>query len=126
MLEFRIDERQLQQFRDRLDETALARAARRAGNDGLQGLRRAAIDYVRSKKRIRESTIERRLELVQPSNRAGLKALRWGLRVSARPISLGSYSSTQTPQGVVAEVNIGSTFLLRHAFIRTVRNGFRG
>lgn len=126
MIDLRFDDSQLQQLRERLTEAALARAARRAGNEGLGDAKKAAVDYVRTKKRIKESTIERRLELVQPSNRAGLRALRWGMRVSARPISLGSYASTQTPQGVVAEVNVGSTFLLRHAFIHTVRNGFRG
>lgn len=128
MLDLRIElnQQQLDALRARLDEKRIARAARRAGNDGLQEAQRAAIDYVRTKKRIKESTIERRLSLVLPSNRAGLTAMRWGMRVSARPISLGSYPSTQTPQGVIAEVNVGQTFLLRHAFIRTVRNGFRG
>jgi hypothetical protein len=126
MLDFQIDDAQLNQFRDRLSAAALARAARRAGNDGLAEAKRAAVAYVRTKKRVRESTIERRLDVVQPGNRASLANLRWGIRVSPRPISLGSYPSTQTPQGVVAEVNVGSTFLLRHAFIRVVRNGFRG
>jgi hypothetical protein len=125
-LNLKINQQQLEAFRARLDEKAIARAARRAGNDGMTELKRAAVDYIRTKKRIKESSIERRLQVVLPSNRAGLQALRWGLRVSPQPVSLGSYPATQTPQGVQVEVNTGETFLLRHAFLAVVRNGFRG
>jgi hypothetical protein len=125
-LRIEINQQQLAAFRSRIDEKRIARAARRAGNDGMEEAQRAAVAYVRTKKRIKESTIERRLSVVLPSNRAGLAAMRWGLKVSPRPISLGSYPSTQTPLGVTAEVNVGQTFLLRHAFIQTVRGGFRG
>jgi hypothetical protein len=128
MVDLRIDinDAQLEAFRRTLDEKRITRAARRAGNDALEEARRAAVDYIRSRKRIKQSTIERRLDVVQASNRASLPNLRWGMRISNRPISVGSYPSEQTPHGVVAEVNVGSSFRLRHAFIRVVRNGFRG
>jgi len=128
MLDLRIDlgRQDLQAVRDLLDERRIARAARRAGNDAIEGAKSTAIAYIRTKKRIKESTIERRLSVTLPSNRAGLAAMRWALRPSAKPISIGSYPSEQTPGGVVAEVNVGQTIILRHAFIRVVRNGFRG
>ena len=121
-----IDPQQLEALRRQLDERKLARSARKAGNDAITEMKRAGIAYVRTKKRIKESTIERRLSVVMPGSRTTLERLSWGLRVSNKPISLGSYPSEQTPGGVVAEVNVGTTFVLRHAFIRTVRNGFRG
>ena len=121
-----LDPQQLEGLRRRLDEKKLARAARKAGNDAIADVMRAAVAYVRTTKRIKESTIERRLSVVIPGSRATLEGMSWGLRVSNKPISIGSYPSEQTPQGVVAEVNVGTKFVLRHAFIRTVRNGFRG
>ncbi len=122
-----VNRQQIEDFRGRLDPKRIAKAARRAGNDAIAEMRMSAIAYVRARKAIlKDSTIERRISIEAPASRTSLERLKWGLLVSARPISLGSYRSVQTPQGVVAEVNVGSTFRLSHAFIQVVRGGFRG
>lgn len=122
-----IDERELRYFQRRLDEKKVARAARKAGNEAIRKMQRAAIASVRAKKRIKSATVRRRLPLVLPSQRATLEQLAWRMQISGRPISVGAYPSRQTKNGVSVEINVGSRKTFKHAFIAVVpSNGFRG
>ncbi len=122
-----INERELSYFRRRLNEKRLASAVRKAGNEAIRKMQRAAIDSVRTKKRIKVGTVRRRLPLVLPSQSATLDRLAWRMQISGKPISLGAYPSRQTRAGVSVEINVGSRRLFKHAFIAVAkRNGFRG
>lgn len=126
VLTLEFDSKDLEIWRSRKVESALARALKMAGGDAIRALRAESKRRIRERKVIKaEFLADKALPLTFPTGTA-LEALEWRMRVSGKPIPLAKYPARQTRRGVIVQVNKGSPALLGSAFIRTLRSGHRG
>jgi hypothetical protein len=106
-------------------EKAMQQAFRRAGDIAGRAMVKAAVEYVKGKKRLKVGDIRSGITLLRP----GLKAekLVWKLKVeSKRAVPLAKYPHRQTKTGVTVRVNVGKSAKLRSAFVATLKGGHTG
>jgi hypothetical protein len=126
ILEFNWNSRDLDVWRGGKVEFALARAMRLAGNQAAREMRKATVEYIASRKFLRESYLmsPKRLKLMLPKSKTAIRDMEWVEHVSGKSIELSRYPHIQTPRGVSVRVNKGAgTTRIRSAFVRTNRRG---
>lgn len=115
-IEFVWDSRELEVWRNRGVDKALAKALRRAGNDAIRTMRAEGTRQVRDKKNIRLKTLREALTLKYPPNSSTIESLEWRMNVSDKAIPLGEFAKGQTRKGVRIEVNKGQSTILESSF----------
>ena len=125
-LKLRWDGRGLDVFDGGKLEAALARAISKAGGDAARYLRTGSSRLVRQRKRIKAGRLQRGLVLRFPSRGAGLADLAWRMDVSSEAFPAIDYPVRQTKRGVRIQVNVGSSKLIKGAFIARMKSGHRG
>lgn len=102
------------------------RALSKSGGDAIRTMRVDANRYVRSRKKLKVSRVNRALSMRFPRGARDIDQLVWSLDVKALPVPLIDYPSRQNRQGVRVQVNVGSTKLIKSAFLATMSSGHRG
>jgi hypothetical protein len=125
-LEFTIDSRDLEPWRNRKIERAIVRALGKAGNDAIKAMRIASTKKIRGRKRMKLGKLNRALPLAYPGDKREITALVWRMDVSGRPIAISEYPARQTAKGVSVQVNVGKRKLIKSAFITILKSGHRG
>lgn len=81
---------------------------------------------IRRKKAIRAGIAARSLRVTLPAGSQTLDTLAWSLRVSGKGVKLIDYGARQTKKGVRVKVNVGSSKVVKSAFIATMKSGHTG
>ena len=102
------------------------KALSKAGGDAIRAYRVDANRYARSRKKLKVARVNKALTLRFPRGAREIDELVWNLDVRALPVPLADYPSRQNRKGVRVQVNVGSTKLIKSAFIATMRSGHRG
>ncbi len=128
MLEFVWDSRDLDVWRSKVVDKALARALRLAGNAGLRAMQNDSTERIKRRKFLRESDVRAGLPMDKPGTRDEIRSLFWRMRISGKPIPLGKFPHSQGRHGVFVSVNRtgGARKLVKGAFLATMGSGRRG
>jgi hypothetical protein len=86
---------------------ALTRAVKNAGDQTARRLRRDIGDYVLSRKKLKSSTVRKRIRLIRPGAGATLATMEWQVPVSKEGVPLSSYPHRVNKKGVFVTVNKG-------------------
>lgn len=126
-LQFLFDTRQLNPFRNRRVERAIARAASKAGGDGIRSMRTDATRKVRERKRMKAGKVRAALPLVFPG-RKELASLIWRMKVSGRVVPVSEYPGVrQVKAGVSVQINRqGARKVIPSAFVAVLKSGHKG
>lgn len=120
------DTRQIDKvFGDRGAERALLKSLKYAGRDALRMLKSSSSRYVRSRKRLKVSRVNKAM-ITDPARGNEIRDLSWTLRVSGKPVPLIDYPHRQTRKGVMVSVNRNTRVLVKSAFLATMRSGHEG
>ncbi len=96
-----------------------------AGGDAIRAMRADASRYVRGRKRLKVSKINKAMTISFPRTKV-LSELAWTMRVDGSPVPMADYPARQVRKGVSVEINRGSRKLVASAFFATMRSGHRG
>lgn len=118
------DQGQLRMWQGPSVQRAVTRALTKSLRDGLRTLKTESSRYVRSRKRLKVSRVNKGLPTY--SSGKDISDLQAVMRVSGAPIPLVEYPYNVTSQGVSVAVNVGKRMLIRSAFEATMRSGHTG
>lgn len=119
-IQITVDRKELEAFRSQLTQNKFTRNVRRAGTEAIRRIKARSVEDVRSRKRVKVSTINSRLPVVYPPKSASVDDMQWKMRVSGKPAGLGQFPIRQDRKGVVAQINVGKPVLIERAFIRSI------
>jgi len=121
------DSRDLEAWRGPHVARALASALSKAGSDAARTMKVDASRAVRQRKRFKVNYTNRSLPLDFP--RPGTKdisALVWRMDVSGALVPVSQLPHRPTKKGVVVQINVGASKLLKSAFVIDLKSGHRG
>mgnify|MGYP001259438429 CR=1 FL=1 len=126
-VDFVWDSRDLAVWRNRVVDSALARAVRLAGNQALRVQQKESVKTVTSRKHLKPKAVQDGLPLDFPGRGQKIEDLEWTEHVSSKPVPLSRFPHIQTKRGVSVRINKrGSTKRIRGAFVANMASGHRG
>ena len=122
---FEWDSRDLQVWRRRSIESALAKALSKSGSDAVRALKAESSRRVRAQKRFKVAFVNKSLPVTYPTSKE-ISRLAWRMDVSGALVPVAAFPHRQTKRGVSVAINVGARKTIRSAFIATMRSGHEG
>lgn len=130
-VEFTWESRDLEVWRGKKVDSAVARALRLAGNQAARGLRKGATAIALGKKNLPQQTITEDHTLVLPKRSKELRDFAWTLFVRGKPVPASRFPHLdtrhrRTRNGVLVRFGSGGTQRLTSAFVARMKSGHEG
>ena len=122
---FEWDSRDLQVWRKRSVESALARALAKSGGDAVRAMKAESSRQVRAKKKFKVALVNKSLPVTYPTSKE-ISRLAWRMDVSGALVPVAAFPHRQTRRGVSVAINVGARKTIKSAFIATMRSGHEG
>ena len=124
-IEFVWDSRDLAIWRGGKVDKALADALKKAGGDAARAMKVESSRGVRSRKRMKVAFVNRSLPLEFPKSKE-IARLAWRMDVSGALVPVVALPHRQTGKGVMVQINVGASKLIKGAFLATMASGHKG
>lgn len=128
---FEWDSRDLDVFRGRKVDAAVARALRLAGNYAIRDLRKEATELALSRKNLTSDVVQADQDLQLPQRAREIREFAWSLFVKGKPVPVAKFPHldtrlTRSRNGVLVRYGTGGTQRLTEAFTVRLKSGHEG
>jgi len=124
-IEFVWSSQDLEVWRDRKVEKAVARALSKSGTAAIRNVKVSSNRYIRARKRMMVKRVNDALPLTFPITKS-IDGMEWRMDVSGHAFRVSDFPYRQTKRGVTVTINTGKRVLIHGAFVATMKSGHTG